>query len=141
LPLFGPLVPVCVDATLRLRARDAGDASPGGLPGWARWALAMPVAAAVGFAAYLKGVTSGFSWLDDDYCGRHGLAGGHVAVHAGVPVSVRCVVSVGQRGYELVPGWVNPVLFAAIAVYVLACGAAVVSAVRGARSRRAVRTP
>ncbi|MFJ9893285.1 hypothetical protein ACIQPR_08125 [Streptomyces sp. NPDC091280] len=93
--------------------------------GW--WRLPSPgtcglVAALTGSAvlgAYAWGAMSGFYILDpDQMCAARGAAGDHVVTRLTLPVSSQCVTS-GGVGTELVPGWVNPVIFLGLPLLVL----------------------
>lgn len=73
---------------------------------------------------------SGFYILDpDQMCAASGADGDHVVTRMTLPVSVQCVTDQGV-GTELVPVWVNPVVFAGLAVCVLAVWAGVSAAIR-----------
>jgi hypothetical protein len=63
---------------------------------------------------------SGFYILDpDQLCAARGLQGDHIVTRETLPVSAQCVTSDGV-GTELVPGWVNPVIFMGLTLFVLA---------------------
>ncbi|MEU8950976.1 hypothetical protein [Streptomyces sp. NPDC048489] len=96
-------------------------------------ALVVQLAGTAAMGAYAWGVMSGFYILDpDQMCAASGADGDYVATRMTLPVSVQCVTDQGL-GTELVPVWVNPVVFAGLAVCVLA----VWTGVSGARRRRA----
>ena len=48
-----------------------------------------------------------------------GVPGDHIVTREALPVSAQCVTS-GGVGTELVPGWVNPVIFLGIILFVAA---------------------
>jgi hypothetical protein len=47
------------------------------------------------------------------------VQGDHVVTRGTLPVSAQCVTS-GGVGTELVPGWVNPMIFTGLVLFVLA---------------------
>ncbi|MGV9703097.1 hypothetical protein [Streptomyces sp. NPDC003483] len=98
-------------------------------------ALVVQLAGAAAVGAYAWGVRSGFYILDpDQMCAASGADGDHVVTRMTLPVSVQCVTDQGV-GTELVPVWVNPVVFVGLAV----CGLAVWAGVSAAIRRRADR--
>lgn len=93
-------------------------------------ALVVLLAGTAAAGAYAWGVMQGFYILDpDQMCAAAGADGDHVVTRMTLPVSVRCVTEQGT-GTELVPGWVNPVVFAGLAVCVLAVWVGVSAAIR-----------
>ncbi|MFC4501830.1 MULTISPECIES: hypothetical protein [Streptomyces] len=129
-PFLTPFVVVGTAAALAWRARGW---SPGGglrLPDATTCTLVMVMAGAAALGAYAWGVMSGFYILDpDQMCAARGAAGDHVVTRMSLPVSAQCVTDDG-RGTELVPDWVNPVVYAGLTLCALAFGAAIASAVR-----------
>ncbi|WP_416968065.1 hypothetical protein [Streptomyces sp. 4F14] len=121
--MFAPFVtPWVALAALVAAARHLRGA---GRPRTATYALAALAAGASAFGAYGWGVMSGFHILDpDQMCAAQGLPGDRIVTRMTLPVSAQCVTGDGV-GSELVPGWVNPVVYAGIALSVLAAGAAV----------------
>ncbi|MEV0170351.1 hypothetical protein AB0I00_04355 [Streptomyces sp. NPDC050803] len=88
------------------------------------------MAGAAAFGAYAWGVMSGFYILDpDQMCAAQGVRGDHVVTRGTLPVSAQCVTSDGV-GTELVPDWVNPVIFAGLALLVLSVMAGTLAGVR-----------
>ncbi|MEU6845932.1 hypothetical protein ABZ930_29055 [Streptomyces sp. NPDC046716] len=98
--------------------------------------LVLVMAGAAAFGAYAWGLMSGFYILDpDQMCAALGVRGDHVVTRAALPVSSQCVTSAGE-GTELVPGWVNPVVFVGLAMFGLALGASADVVRRRVRGRR-----
>ncbi|MEU8950824.1 hypothetical protein [Streptomyces sp. NPDC048489] len=131
---FAPIVAPCffVAAAVRLavrarrRPRDSGWRPPSG----STCALVAVMAGSAVCGAYAWGVMSGFYLLDpDQMCAAKGVAGDHVLTRWTLPVSAQCVTSDGV-GSELVPGWVNPVIFLGLTLLVVALGAGVLAAAR-----------
>jgi hypothetical protein len=92
--------------------------------------LVAVMAGAAALGAYTWGLWSGFYLLDpDQMCAARGLRGDRIVTRATLPVSAQCVTSDGV-GSELVPGWVNPVVFAGLTLFVLALVAGAHAAVR-----------
>ncbi|MET8414044.1 hypothetical protein ABZV34_39545, partial [Streptomyces sp. NPDC005195] len=90
------------------------------------------MAGAAACGAYAWGVMSGFYILDpDQMCAAKGVPGDHVVTREALPVSAQCVTSDGV-GTELVPGWVNPVIFMGLTLVLLAL---VAGTLGGARRR------
>ncbi|WP_393100261.1 hypothetical protein [Streptomyces sp. LN325] len=95
-------------------------------------ALVAVMAGAAVCGAYAWGVMSGFYILDpDQMCAAKGVPGDHVVTREALPVSAQCVTSDGV-GTELVPGWVNPVIFLGLTLILLAL---VAGTLGGARRR------
>ncbi|MFJ7262379.1 hypothetical protein ACIQV2_19730 [Streptomyces globosus] len=96
------------------------------------------MAAAVSFGAYTWGVMSGFHILDpDQMCAAQGVRGDRIVTRWTLPVSAQCVTS-GGVGTELVAAWVNPVVFAGLALSLLAL---LTGAVAEARCRLSPQRP
>lgn len=90
------------------------------LPSVGTCALMAVLAGSAALGAYTWGAMSGFYILDpDQMCAARGAAGDHVVTRMTLPVSAQCVTS-GGVGTELVPGWVNPVIFLGLPLLVLA---------------------
>ncbi|QMV12313.1 hypothetical protein GJU35_14200 [Streptomyces lincolnensis] len=106
---------------------------PGGRrrpPSVATCGLIAVMAGAAAFGAYAWGVMSGFYILDpDQLCAARGARGDHIVTRETLPVSAQCVTSDGV-GTELVPDWVNPVIFIGITLFVLALATAAVTGAR-----------
>ncbi|MFD8571066.1 hypothetical protein [Streptomyces sp. NPDC059639] len=100
--------------------------------------LVLVMAGSAAFGAYAWGLMSGFYILDpDQMCAARGVSGDHVVTRAMLPVSSQCVTSAGE-GTELVPGWVNPVVFVGLALCGLALGASGDAVRRKVRARARV---
>ncbi|MGW4447243.1 hypothetical protein [Streptomyces sp. NPDC004682] len=116
--------------------------------GWGRaWYAPDPVpcgqtmllASATAFGAYGYGVGRGFYLLDpDQMCAAMGVPGDGIVTDLGLPVSARCVTDSGVAT-ELVPFWVNPLVYGSLAVSVVAATAGAVAAWR--RRGQGVRGP
>jgi hypothetical protein len=129
-PLVSPFVIAGATLVLAKRAYDRGLGSGLRLPDAMSCVLLAVLAGAAAFGAYAYGVTRGFYILDpDQMCAAAGARGDHVITRPTLPVSVRCVTWKGE-GTELVPGWVNPVVYGGLALCVLALGTAVASGLR-----------
>ncbi|MGW3106426.1 hypothetical protein [Streptomyces sp. NPDC001100] len=90
------------------------------LPSVETCALVAVMAGSATLGAYTWGAMSGFYILDpDQMCAAKGAAGDHVVTRMTLPVSSQCVTS-GGVGTELVPGWVNPVIFLGLPLLALA---------------------
>lgn len=138
--LFAPFLAPCVvlgaAVALVRRVRKQRPVLVGRLPGIAASALAAVMVGAAAFGVYSWGVMSGFYILDpDQMCAAKGVPGDHVVTRWTLPVSAQCVTSDGA-GTELVPGWVNPVIFACLALLLLALTAGTLAAVRRCLSPR-----
>lgn len=135
-PFWAPCVFVIAAVALALRASRR---LPGGgwhLPSAATCALVAVMAGAAALGAYAWGVMSGFYLLDpDQMCAAQGVQGDRIVTRATLPVSAQCVTSDGV-GTELVPGWVNPVIFLGLALFVFAL---VMGTHAGVRRRRGLR--
>lgn len=129
-PLVAPCVVVIAAVALALRA---GRRLPGRgwqLPGVSTCMLVAVMAGAAAYGAYAWGVMSGFFILDpDQMCAVDGLPGDHIVTRWRLPVSARCVTPGGLES-ELVPGWVNPVIFLGLALLVSAVVAGTLAGVR-----------
>ncbi|MCF1508040.1 hypothetical protein [Streptomyces glomeratus] len=132
-PFVTPFVVMGAAWALAVRVRRRKPGSGWRLPDAGSCALVTVMAGAAGLGAYAYGVMSGFYILDpDQMCAAAGAAGDHVVTRMTLPVSVQCVTEQGE-GTELVPSWVNPVVFGGLVVCVLALGAGVSSGMRSAR--------
>ncbi|MFD9632396.1 hypothetical protein [Streptomyces violascens] len=129
-PFLAPCVVLSAALALVLRVRKQRPVRVGRLPDVATSALVAVMAGAAAFGAYSWGVMSGFYILDpDQMCAAKGAAGDHVVTRWTLPVSAQCVTSDGV-GTELVPGWVNPVIFAGLALLLPALTTGALAAVR-----------
>jgi len=130
-PFLAPCV--CVAAAVAL-ARRAYKRLPGSgwhVPSVTTCALVAVMTGAAAWGAYAWGVMSGFYILDpDQMCAARGVQGDHVVTRETLPVSAQCVTSDGV-GTELVPGWVNPVIFMGLILFLLALGTGILAGVRG----------
>ncbi|GAA1331707.1 hypothetical protein GCM10009647_071780 [Streptomyces sanglieri] len=138
--LFAPFLAPCVvlgaAVALVRRVRKQRPVLVGRLPGIAASALVAVMAGAAAFGVYSWGVMSGFYILDpDQMCAARGVPGDHVVTRWTLPVSAQCVTSDGA-GSELAPGWVNPVIFACLALLLLALTTGTLAAVRRCLSPR-----
>ncbi|MER5755304.1 hypothetical protein [Streptomyces sp. NPDC002088] len=134
-PFMTPFVVVGAAVALAVRARDRKPGSGWRLPDVRSCALVTVMAGAAALGAYAYGVMSGFYILDpDQMCAAAGAAGDHVVTRMTLPVSAQCVTPEGE-GTELVPSWVNPVVFGGLVVCVLALGAGVSSGWRRRANR------
>ncbi|MEU6371302.1 hypothetical protein ABZ876_37925 [Streptomyces sp. NPDC046931] len=135
-PFVTPLVVLGAAAALAVRARRRKPGSGWHLPDVRSCALVTVMAGAAALGAYAYGVMSGFYILDpDQMCAAAGAAGDRVVTRMTLPVSAQCVTPEGE-GTELVPSWVNPVVFAGLAACVLAVGAGLSSGIRQHADRR-----
>lgn len=133
-PLVTPFVVVGIALALAKRAYDRELGSGLRLPDAVSCALVAVLAAAAALGAYAYGVMQGFYILDpDQMCAAAGARGDFVVTRMELPVSVQCVTSAGE-GTELVPGWVNPVVFGGLPLCVVALGTAVLQRIRLAQS-------
>jgi hypothetical protein len=133
-PLVTPFVVAGAALALAKRAYDRELGSGLRVPDAASCALVAVLGGAAAFGAYAYGVAQGFYILDpDQMCAAAGARGDHVVTRMALPVSVQCVTWTGE-GSELVPGWVNPVVYGGLVLCVLAVGTAVFS---GGRRRPA----
>ncbi|MFC8536725.1 hypothetical protein ACFUJY_22715 [Streptomyces sp. NPDC057249] len=108
----------------------------GRLPNLATSVLLAVMAGAAALGAYSWGVMSGFYILDpDQMCAAKGVPGDHIVTRWTLPVGAQCVTSDGV-GTELAPGWVNPVIFAGLALLLLALITGFLAAVRRRPSPR-----
>ncbi|MEV0738343.1 hypothetical protein AB0I51_20745 [Streptomyces sp. NPDC050549] len=90
------------------------------LPSVETCVLVAVMAGSAALGAYTWGAMSGFYILDpDQMCAAKGVAGDHVVTRMTLPVSSQCVTS-GGVGTELVPDWVNPVIFVGLPLLALA---------------------
>jgi hypothetical protein len=129
-PLIAPCVVVLTAAMLAVRAYQRPLNSWRRPPSVAACVLIAVMAGAAAFGAYAWGVMSGFYILDpDQLCAARGARGTHIVTRQSLPVSAQCVTSEGV-GTELVPAWVNPVIFIGLALFVLALATAAVTGAR-----------
>ncbi|MFD5648262.1 hypothetical protein [Streptomyces sp. NPDC127039] len=115
-----------------IRLRSGGWHRPGGIT----CALSAAFAGGVAFGTYwwvgaAQGLDLGATLGTNEFKCPNGALGDHLVTHLTFPVSVECVTRRGAR-LEEVPGWVNPVVVAGLAVFALA----VVEGVLGVRRRR-----
>ncbi|MFJ6785200.1 hypothetical protein [Streptomyces yangpuensis] len=136
--IFAPFLAPCVvvGAAVALVRLHKHQSSLGPLSSVTTCALVAVMAAAVSFGAYSWGVMSGFYILDpDEVCATLGAEGDHIVTRWALPVSAQCVTEDGM-GTELVPAWVNPVIFIGLTLFVLALLAGVIAGVRRRPSLR-----
>ncbi|MBT2530514.1 hypothetical protein J7E91_35530 [Streptomyces sp. ISL-99] len=130
-PFLTPWVFVAAATMLARRAYKRLPGSGWHLPSVTTCALIAVMTGAAAFGAYAWGVMSGFYILDpDDTCAAQGAEGDYIVTRETLPVSAQCVTSDGV-GTELVPGWVNPVIFTGLTLFVLA----LVTGISGVRRR------
>ncbi|MBY8339644.1 hypothetical protein LXH13_01185 [Streptomyces spinosirectus] len=135
-PIAAPLVVLGAGAVLFRRVTSRPPVKGRRLPSGTTCTLVAVMAGAAALGAYASGVMSGFYILDpDQMCASRGAQGDHVVTRATLPVSSQCVTSDGV-GTELVPGWVNPVVFVGLTLFVLAVATGILGLVRrfGARA-------
>ena len=119
-PFLAPFVVLVVAVALARRAYKRLPGSSWHLPSVTTCVLVAVMSGAAAFGAYGWGVMSGFYFLDpDQMCAARGVQGDHVVTRGTLPVSAQCVTS-GGMGTELVPGWVNPMIFTGLVLFVLA---------------------
>lgn len=121
---FGPFLAPCIGlgaaVALGRRVCKQQPVLVGHLPNVATCVLVEVLAGAAAYGAYSWGVMSGSYVLDPgQMCASVGVSGDHVVTRWTLPVSAQCVTSNGV-GTELVPGWVNPVVFTSLALLLLA---------------------
>ncbi|MFF4275485.1 hypothetical protein [Streptomyces sp. NPDC001536] len=134
-PLVTPFVVVGLALALAKRAYDRELGSGLRPPDAVSCALLAVLAGTAALGAYAYGVMQGFYILDpDQMCAAAGARGDRVVTRMELPVSVQCVTGDGE-GTELVPGWVNPVVYGGLVLCVLAVGTAVSSGVRRRRAQ------
>lgn len=134
-PFLMPLVVVGAGAALIRRAATRQPISGLRLPSGTTCTLVAVLAGAAALGAYAWGVMSGFYILDpDQMCAARGARGDHIVTRATLPVSAQCVTSDGV-GTELVPAWVNPVVFVGLTLFVLAVATGVIGLTRRGRAR------
>ncbi|MFE2137255.1 hypothetical protein ACFW9X_29455 [Streptomyces sp. NPDC059466] len=130
-PMLAPCVFLAAAAAHARRARRRLPGSGWHLPSASTCGLVAVMAGAAVCGAYAWGVMSGFYLLDpDQMCAAKGVAGDHIVTRETLPVSAQCVTSDGV-GTELVPGWVNPVIFTGITLFALAVVTRAFAGVRG----------
>ncbi|MER7487619.1 hypothetical protein ABTY20_17240 [Streptomyces sp. NPDC126497] len=129
-PFLAPFVVLGAAVELVRRARAGLPGSGWRRPGVTTCVLVAVLAGAAALGAHAWGVMSGFYVLDpDQLCAGRGAPGDRIVTRETPPVSVRCVTPDG-RGTELVPGWVNPVVFTGLALCALALGTGALTVVR-----------
>ncbi len=129
-PFLAPCVIVITAAALARRAYKRLPGSGWHLPSVTTCGLVAVMAGAAAFGAYAWGVMSAFYLLDpDQLCAARGLQGDHIVTRETLPVSAQCVTSDGV-GSELVPGWVNPVIYLGLALFMLALATGTTTEVR-----------
>ncbi|MGX1755750.1 hypothetical protein ACWIG5_02335 [Streptomyces lydicus] len=135
-PLWAPCVSVIAAVALALRAYQRILGGGWQLPRVSTCALVAVMAGAAALGAYVWGVTSGFYLLDpEQMCAARRVQGDHVVTRGTLPVSAQCVTSDGV-GTELVPVWVNPVIFLGLALFVFGFVMGILAGVRRRRGRR-----
>ncbi|MEW1750124.1 hypothetical protein [Streptomyces angustmyceticus] len=129
-PILAPCVFVIAAVVLVLRVHQRLPGRGWHLPGVATCALVAVLAGAAAFGAYAWGVMSGFYVLDpDQMCAAQGVRGDHIVTRETLPVSARCVTSDGVES-ELVPGWVNPLIYLGLTLLMFALVMGVLAALR-----------
>ncbi|MEU9401613.1 hypothetical protein [Streptomyces sp. NPDC048242] len=94
--------------------------------------LLVLLASATAFGAYGYGVGRGFYLLDPDQkCAAMGLRGDDIVTHLALPVGAECVTDNGVAT-ELVPSWVNPLVYVSLAAAAVAATAWVAAWLRRA---------
>jgi hypothetical protein len=127
-PYVTPLVVAGAALTLVFRVRRGRWGAGWQAPNAGSCALVVLLAGAAALGAYATGVLTGFYVLHpEQVCGD--VVGVHVVSRMSLPVSALCVTQ-GNDGTELVPAWVNPVIFGGLLVCVLTLTAGVVAGVR-----------
>ncbi|MCG8966247.1 MULTISPECIES: hypothetical protein [Streptomyces] len=135
-PFLTPFVVLGTAGVLAVRAWHWESENGLRMPGAVSCGLLAVLAGSAALGAYAYGVNQGFYILDpDQMCAAAGAPGDHVVTRMTLPVSAQCVTSDGV-GTELVPGWVNPVVFTGLVVLVLAPATAAAQALHRARARR-----
>jgi len=135
-PFVTPFVFVAAAVALAWRARHWLPGSGWHLPSVGTCVLVAVMAGSAALGAYTWGAMSGFYILDpDQMCAARGAQGDHVVTRMTLPVSSQCVTPDGA-GTELVPGWVNPVIFVGLPVLALAVTTGTWAGVRRLRAVR-----
>ncbi|MEU6105047.1 hypothetical protein [Streptomyces flaveolus] len=135
-PFLTPFVVLGTAGVLAVRAWHWEPEHGLRMPGAVSCGLLAVLAGSAALGAYAYGVNQGFYILDpDQMCAAAGVPGDHVVTRMTLPVSAQCVTPDGV-GTELVPGWVNPVVFTGLVVLVLAPATAAAQALHRARARR-----
>jgi len=130
---FAPFVALGTAGMLAVRAWRRELGAGWRLPDTKSLCLLTVMAGATALCAYAYGVSRGFYILDpDQMCAARGVQGDHVVTRATLPVSAQCVTSDGV-GTELVPVWVNPVVFVGLTFFVLAVVTGILAMVRRRR--------
>ncbi|WP_152627107.1 hypothetical protein [Streptacidiphilus melanogenes] len=110
-------------------------------PGAMTWALVAVMAAAAVYGAYGWGLLAGNTWQEpDELCAMHGVPTSAIVTRETLPVSVRCVASDGHAA-ELVPSWVNPTIYAGLAVLAVAILLGARSWAKDRETRRSLPVP
>ncbi|MET8814015.1 hypothetical protein ABZW47_18620 [Streptomyces sp. NPDC004549] len=141
--LFAPFLMPCLALpltfTLAVRAYTGSWGRAWYAPDPGPCALTVLLAASTAYGAYGYGVGRGYYLLDpDQMCAAMGVPGDGIVTDLGLPVSARCVTDSGVAT-ELVPFWVNPLVYGSLAVSVVAATAGMVAAWR--RRGQGVRGP
>ncbi|MFF3335005.1 hypothetical protein ACFYWX_36620 [Streptomyces sp. NPDC002888] len=127
-PYVTPLVVAGAALTLVFRVRRRRWGAGWQTPNVGSCALVTLLAGAAALGAYATGIMAGFYVLHpDQVCGD--VVGVHVVARMSLPVSALCVTQ-GNGGTELVPVWVNPVIYGGLLVCALTVAAGVVAGVR-----------
>ncbi|MEU9855369.1 hypothetical protein [Streptomyces sp. NPDC047974] len=136
-PLLAPCVVLCAAVPLAWRACTRQPLLARRLPRGTTCALAAVLGGAMAYAAYSWGALSGAYILDPDQtCASKGARGDYIVTRWTLPLSTRCVTADGA-GTELVPVWVNPVIFTGLAFLLAAVVTGVLAGVRRRRNRHA----
>ncbi len=135
-PFVTPFVFTAAAVALASRAYHRLPVGAWHLPSVETCVLVAVMAGSATLGAYTWGAMSGFYILDpDQMCAAKGVQGDHVVTRMTLPVSSQCVTSDGV-GTELVPDWVNPVIFMALPLLALALAAGTYAGVRRLRALR-----
>ncbi|NEB94997.1 hypothetical protein G3I21_25500 [Streptomyces bauhiniae] len=118
-------VPSAVTLAVRIRTHTWGRAWYA--PDTAPCFLLALMTASTAFGLFGFGVACGFYILDpDQMCAAKGVPGDMIVTHETLPVSAQCVTGAGAAT-ELVPFWVNPMIYLCLLVCAVAIGAGVTS--------------
>jgi hypothetical protein len=121
-PFVAPFVVVGAAVALVRRVKRRAPGAGWHVPYVGAWGVVAVLAGAAALGAYAWGVMAGFSILDpDQMCAARGVAGDRIVTRMALPVSSQCVTE-GGLGTELVPGWVNPVVYVGLALFLVALG-------------------
>ncbi|WP_018548387.1 hypothetical protein [Streptomyces sp. LaPpAH-108] len=140
-PFLMPCLAVPLAFALAVRAYTGSWGSAWYAPDPGPSVLMVLLAVATAFGLYGYGVGFGFYVLDpDQMCAALGVRGDTIVTDLGLPVSARCVTDSGVAT-ELVPFWVNPLIYMSLAGGVVAAGAGLAAAWRRRGDGDGVRGP